>query len=113
MAIVNASPNGSAAVLAADTDALRTVVTHIGDIADRLSSTVPGQPVVLAAGVPQAAHLAATLHQVRERQVGLLTDFVSFYRAGATSLTSVADGVNDAEDAATTSFRTLYTGRLA
>ncbi|OLT56129.1 hypothetical protein BJF89_11900 [Corynebacterium sp. CNJ-954] len=113
MAIVDTSPNGSLAVLAADTDVLRTVVTRIGDFADRLSSTVPGQPMVLTAGVPQAARLAATLHQARERQVGLLADFASFYRAGATSLSSVADGLNDAEDAATTSFRTLHTGRLA
>ncbi|MDN5684955.1 hypothetical protein [Corynebacterium glyciniphilum] len=113
MAIVNASPNGSVAVLAADTDLLRTVVTRLGDIADRLSSTVPGEPTVLLAGVPQAARLAEALHQARERQVGRLADFASFYRAGATSLTSVADGLNDAEDAATTSFGTLHTGRLA
>ncbi|MGJ0182347.1 hypothetical protein [Corynebacterium glyciniphilum] len=113
MAIVNASPNGSAAVLAADTDVLSTVASRIGTLADRLSSTGPSQPTVLLAGVPQAARLAAVLQQARERQVGLLADFVSFYRAGVTSLTSVADALDEAEDEAATSFRTLRTGRLA
>jgi hypothetical protein len=113
MAIVIASQYSSEAGLTADSKALGSAASRIGEVADLLSSTGPPQPAVLRAGVPQAARLEAALTRARQRQADSMSTFTVFYRASAATLTDTASRMARAEEDASMTFRTVRTGGAA